>query len=310
MRKFFLAMMFLTLATAVFAQTLATINGKIKIDSSEVDNVFGSMLMSQGINPSSLNMQDPQVVALKKNILENLIKRELLYISAQNNVKNNFKKSADEEYEIIKKRFKSDQEFKNYLADVGLTENDIKDNLRKNFILQEFVKLQSEKVKVTDKEVEEFYAQNKEKFKQKEEVRASHIIILTNDKDEKKAKETINKIYNEIKGGFGFAEAAKKYSEDGSAQQGGDLGYFSRGKMVQEFEEVAFRLNKNEISKPFKSRFGYHILKVTDKKPEKQFSFEEVKENIKNHIISEKTKKILDGIIEKNRLSSKIEYSK
>lgn len=311
MRKIFLAMVtFLTLATAIFAQTLATINGNVKIDSTEVDGFFINMLMSQGINPLSLNMQDPQVVALKKNILENLVKRELLYISAQKSVKNDFKKSVDEEYEIIKKRFKSEQEFKNYLADMGLTENDIKNNLRKNFILQEFVNLQSEKVKVTDKEVEEFYNQNKEKFKQKEEVRASHIIILTNDKGEKKAEETINKIYNEIKGGLDFAEAAKKYSEDGSAQQGGDLGYFSRGKMVQEFEEVAFRLNKNEISKPFKSRFGYHILKITDKKSEKQLSFEEVKENIKNLIISEKTKKILNGIIEKNRLSAKIEYAK
>lgn len=111
-------MIFLTLSTAIFAQTLATINGNVKIDSTEVDGFFRNMLMSQGINPLSLNMQDPQVVALKKNILENLVKRELLYISAQNSVKNDFKKSVDEEYEIIKKRFKSEQEFKNYLADM------------------------------------------------------------------------------------------------------------------------------------------------------------------------------------------------
>lgn len=310
MKKIFFTLMFLTLTTAIFAQTLATINGKIKIDSSEVDGVFGNILMKQGIMPSSLNMQDPQVVALKKSILENLIKRELLYMSAQSNVKMDIKKSVDEEYENIKKKFKSEQDFQKYLSERGLTEKEIKDNIGKNIILENFVKSQSEKVKVTDNEIKEFYNENKVQFKEKEQVRASHIIILTNDKDEKKAEETINKIYNEIKGGLDFAEAAKKYSEDGSAQQGGDLGYFGRGKMVQEFEEVAFKMNKNEISKPFKSRFGYHILKVTDKKPEKQLSFEEVKEDVKNIIISEKTKKLLDDIIEKNRLSAKIEYAK
>ncbi|UOD34140.1 peptidylprolyl isomerase [Deferribacteraceae bacterium V6Fe1] len=310
MKKIFLTLMFLTITTAIFAQTLATINGKVKIDSSEVDGVFGNMLMRQGIMPSSLNMQDPQVVALKKSILENLIKRELLYMSAQNNVKGNIKKSIDEEYEKIKKNFKNEQDFQKYLNDRGLTEKEIKDNIGKNIILQDFVKSQSEKVKVSDKEMKEFYEQNKAQFKQQEQVRASHIIILTNDKDEKKAEETINKIYKEIQGGLDFAEAAKKYSEDGSAQQGGDLGYFTRGKMVQEFEDVAFKMNKDEISKPFKSRFGYHILKVTDKKPEKQLTYEEVKDDVKNIIVSEKTKKLLDDIIEKNRLSAKIEYAK
>ncbi|MBZ4672080.1 peptidylprolyl isomerase [Deferribacterales bacterium Es71-Z0220] len=310
MKKIFLTLMFLALATAIFAQTLATINGKIKIDSSEVDGVFGNMLMRQGIMPSSLNMQDPQVVALKKSILENLIKRELLYMSAQNNVKGDIKKSVDAEYEKIKKTFKNEQDFQKYLNDRGLTEKEIKDNIGKNIILQDFVKSQSEKVNVSDKEIKEYYEQNKAQFKQQEQVRASHIIILTNNKDEKKAEETINKIYKEIKGGLDFAEAAKKYSEDGSAQQGGDLGYFSRGKMVQEFEDEAFKMNKDEISKPFKSRFGYHILKVTDKKPEKQLTYEEVKEDVKNIIVSEKTKKLLDDIIEKNRLSAKIEYAK
>lgn len=309
MKKIFLTLLFLTLTTALFAKTLATINGKINIDTSEVDGVFGSILIKQGIMPSSINMNDPQVINLKKSILENLIKRELLYLTAQNNSPKNLDSIAEEDFKKIKGNFKSEQEYNKYLAENGLNEQQIKENIKKNIILQNYVKKTSEKVKVTDKESREFYEKNKDSFKQQEEVRASHIIILFNkDRDEKKAETEINKIYNEIKKGLNFEEAAKKYSEDGSSQVGGDLGFFPRGKMVPEFEEVAFKMNKGEISKPFKSRFGYHILKVTDKKSEKQLSFEEVKQNIENILISEKTKALLDEVIEKNRMSAKIEY--
>ncbi len=90
------------------------------------------------------------------------------------------------------------------------------------------------------------------------QVRASHILVPTEDK--------ANWIYKEIKNGKSFEKLAKEYSDCPSKANGGDLGYFGKGQMVGEFEKVAFSLKEGEISKPVKTQFGYHIIKVTGRK--------------------------------------------
>lgn len=90
------------------------------------------------------------------------------------------------------------------------------------------------------------------------EVRASHILVKT----EKEA----NNLLNQINSGRTFSELAKKYSECPSGKSGGDLGFFGKGRMVKEFEDAAFGLEKGQVSQPVKTQFGYHLIKVTDKK--------------------------------------------
>jgi foldase protein PrsA len=107
-------------------------------------------------------------------------------------------------------------------------------------------------IKVSDKELKEAYKAKKP------ELKASHILV----KDEKTAQEVEKK----LKDGEDFAKLAKEYSQDGSAQSGGDLGYFKSGQMVAEFEEAAQKLKVGEISDPVKTQYGYHIIKLTDKK--------------------------------------------
>jgi foldase protein PrsA len=126
-----------------------------------------------------------------------------------------------------------------------------------------------EDMKVTDEELKEYYDEYKPK------VKASHILV----DDEKTAKE----IKAKLEKGEDFAKLAKEYSKDtGSAQNGGDLGWFGPGKMVEEFEKAAYALNKGEISEPVKTQFGYHIIKVTDKEEKK--SFDEMKEQIEYEV--------------------------
>lgn len=124
-------------------------------------------------------------------------------------------------------------------------------------------------IKVTDEELKKYYNEYKPK------VRASHILV----DDEKTAKE----IKAKLEKGEDFAKLAKQYSKDtGSAQNGGDLGWFGPGKMVEEFEKAAYTLNVGEISNPVKTQFGYHIIKVTDK--EKKKSFDEMREEIEYEV--------------------------
>jgi foldase protein PrsA len=120
-------------------------------------------------------------------------------------------------------------------------------------------------IKVTEEEMKKYYDEYKPKIK------ASHILV----DDEK----TANEIKAKLDKGEDFAKLAKEYSKDpGSAEKGGDLGWFGSGEMVKEFEDAAYALKAGEISKPVKSEYGYHIIKVTDK--EKKKSFEEMKEEI------------------------------
>src|SRR5215471_15380440 len=123
------------------------------------------------------------------------------------------------------------------------------------------------KVVVPPADVERAYNDNIEQYSTPEQVRASHILLKTEGKDDAAVKAKAEDILKQAKAGADFGELAKKYSEDeGSAKNGGDLDYFGRGKMVPEFENVAFTLQPGQISDLVKSPFGYHIIKVTDKK--------------------------------------------
>ena len=112
-------------------------------------------------------------------------------------------------------------------------------------------------------------------------------------------EEKANDILSSIIKGERFAELAKTFSMDkGSAQNGGDLGFFSRGRMIPEFEETAFSLKKGEVSTPIKTTYGYHLIETTDKREGSQIQFEEAKENIKNQLVKEKQKTLFESYIE------------
>lgn len=138
------------------------------------------------------------------------------------------------------------------------------------------------------KEIEEYYNRNKDiEFKQDEQVQARHILIkITPQTSEKAAEEKINKIAQEVTAD-NFADMAKKYSEDSTKDRGGDLGFFTRGRMVREFEDAAFTQEIGKVGKPIKTSFGYHIILATDKKPARTVPLDEVKGTIAKKLLTE-----------------------
>ena len=137
-------------------------------------------------------------------------------------------------------------------------------------------------IQVTDDDLKSYYEQTKVDYTQPSTRDIAHILIVTNEKvTDAEAKKKIDEIYKKVESGADFAALAKKYSEDpGSAKEGGDLGYNSPGNFVKEFDEVAFSLKKGEVSKPFKTQFGYHIVKVLDIKPKHVPTFAEVRDKV------------------------------
>jgi foldase protein PrsA len=165
-----------------------------------------------------------------------------------------------------------EEAFNSALKENGLKKADIEKEVNQYITIK---KLLEPRIKITDEEIKTYFEENKATYNEPEQVKASHILV----KDEATAK----KVKKKLAEGNDFSELAKEYSTDTSnAENGGDLGYFSKGDMVAEFEEVAFTLAKNKISDPVKSEFGYHIIQVHDKKSAKDAVYEDHVEEIKD----------------------------
>ena len=160
--------------------------------------------------------------------------------------------------------------FTQALAESGLTEQGFKDSLRVQLLQEKALKDQA----IKEEDVKKYYEQ------MKTELNGRHILVA----DEKTAKEVIEK----IKGGAKFEDVAKEYSTDtGSAQKGGELGWFSVGSMVDEFNDAAYALELNTLSEPVKSSFGHHVIEITDKRDVKGVgSFKDEEENIRSTMLS------------------------
>ena len=165
----------------------------------------------------------------------------------------------------------------------------------RNKLLMESL-LQSEaKAAVSDAAMQQVYNEATKQMSGEQEVRARHILVAS--EDEAKA------VAAELKKGGDFAELAKQKSKDGSAAQGGDLDYFTKDQMVPEFAEAAFKMEKGQTSEPIKTQFGWHLIKVEDKRDRQMPPFEKVKDQIETYLV----RKSQAEMITKLREGAKIE---
>ena len=246
--------------------------------------------------------------------LQQLISVELLRQGGRNLPIKDIDKQIDDKVNEAKKRFPTEADFQKQIATIDMTEDDLREYTRRDIIISNFVQQNFEfKASVSDKEIKKFYDENTDKFLQKESVRASHILIAVEDKatdaDKKKALEKANAVKRALSGGADFADQAKKFSTCPSKQQGGDLGYFGRGQMVPAFEEAAFAMSPGETSDVVETQFGYHIIKVIDKKPESTMAYEDVKEQISNHLKNQKISEAISAYLDSARKKAKIDIN-
>lgn len=186
-------------------------------------------------------------------------------------------KEIEEEMQSYIESNGGEEAFNAALEQSGITKEDIKRDII-NYL--KIVKLLEPKIEITDEEMKTYFEENKESFNEEEQVEASHILVA----DEATAKEVKEK----LNAGEDFAKLAKKYSTDTSnAGKGGELGFISKGEMVEEFENAAFSMNIGDISDPVKTDYGYHIIKVTDKKEAKEAVYKDHKEEIKETLFDQ-----------------------
>lgn len=154
-----------------------------------------------------------------------------------------------------------------------------------------------DKVQIGDSELQAYYQEHQDEFKQDEQVRASHILLLVNDKrTDAQARQQMEEFKRRIEKGEDFGVVARQVSEDpGSKANGGDLGFFARGRMVKEFEQAAFTAPPGQLVGPIKSPFGYHLLKVTGKRAGGVQPLAEVREQIRSRLGFEKARQLAES---------------
>lgn len=245
----------------------------------------------------------------KETMLDQMIDIEVVCQQAEKDNLVPTKEEVDKAFKELKKSIDEDEEYKKTLEDLGVDDAYLKSQQEQELILQKYKENFEKNLKISDEEMEKYYEEHKTDY-YKDEVKASHILISTVDDNgkelseakKKEAKKKAEEILKKAKNGEEFSELAKDNSDDtGSASQGGDLGYFTKGQMVQEFEDAAFSLESGEISDIVESEYGYHIIKVYDKIDE-QLPFDEVKDEIKSTLTEDKYIENIEEISKKAKV--------
>lgn len=234
-----------------------------------------------------------------KRTLDDLITERLIMQEAD---EQGVKVSEDEVQkryqEIIDQNFSSEEELLQALQMYNMSKDELMENIQKELIMR---KILGKDVKVTEEDMKKYFEENKEQFAQQEQVKVQHI-LLENKKD-------AEAVLAELKNGAVFTELAKEKSVDpGSKDKGGDLGYVARGDVVPEFAEAAFSLAPGETSDIVKTDYGYHIIKVLDKKPARPPNYEESKDKIKEILIDQGVQEKASQWMSDLRNQAKIEY--
>lgn len=248
----------------------------------------------------------------KDSVMDQMINTQIIFDQAKKENLVPSKEEVDKQFKEFEKSIKENKAYKDNMKKMGITNEDIKKEQEVGLAIQNYQNNFKKVTKISDEEIKKYYEDNKKEFYE-DKVKASHILISTVDENNKplsdakkaEAKKKAEDILKRAKNGEEFAALAKEFSDDkGSGAAGGDLDFFTKGQMVPEFEEAAWKLKPGEISGLVETQYGYHIIKVTDK-VQKQLTFDEVKDTIKDKLVGQKynetTQKLTkEAKIEKN----------
>ena len=285
--------------------------GETEFSNEEVDKVKSILTATQSYTDadylSEFKESKDNDDKVKDEVVSYMIDNEVVYQQAQ---KEKIKVTDDEvnqKYSQIEKMLDTNQEYKKLLDDAGVDEDYLKETIKKDLAVQKYRENFEQDLKVTDKEVEKYYKEHKDDFKE-ESVEAYHILVSTLDDnnkpvDDSKKEELKSKaesLLKEIKNGGDFEKIAKENSDDkSSGKKGGYLGYFTKDSKNAQFTKEAFKLEKGQVSNVFETPFGYEIVKVTNKKTE-QKSLEDSREEIVNRILADKYLDQVNSLREKS----------
>lgn len=289
---------------------VALVNG-VAITQAEVERAARVMQAQSG---AANKLLPPDAMKkLTQAALDQLTLAELIYQEAAKSDLKNVEVKVERKLAEAKLAYPNEAAFVEALKGSGLTVQQMTQNIRKGIMITEFIEQRfATQATITEAEAEKFYQENLEKFfNTKESARASHILVKVEPTDsaeqKQQAKEKAEALLKRVKGGEDFAELAKAESACPSKAVGGDLGSFERGQMVGPFEQAVFALKPGEISEVVESSFGFHVIKLTEKKGATTMAYAEAKDKILEFLKQEKMRKLVAEYVEELRGKAKIE---
>jgi parvulin-like peptidyl-prolyl isomerase len=289
---------------------IAVVNGE-KILKSDLEKAFAEAVSAAGIEPAMLSAD--QRIAGYRQLLDDMITDKL--VSAKAGSIEITDADVKAEIEKIKSQFPSPEVFEEQLKQSGQLPDQLSEMVKTGMQQRKWIESQIEgKVAVVEADAKKFYDENTSEFAQPEQVKASHILFLVPEDATpevvKEKEEAAKKALERAKKGEDFTALAKELSEEpGADQSGGDLGFFTKDRMVPEFAEAALTQEKDAIGGPVKTDFGFHVIKVTDKKDADTMSFDEVKEQLMAFLQDGKRRDAVRTVVDGLRSDSKIEIN-
>lgn len=291
---------------------LAEVNG-YKITQKEVDRYTASL---KGSKPDIFKKENKdELIAIEKQIVDYIIENRVLKDYGDTNKISVTEEEIENELKVIKEPHKDD--FQEYLKKNYMDEDFLKVLLKDQMLSAKIFDSVTSDITVADDEVKKYYEENKESlFKTPEQIEVSHILVKFGENDtmrktKEAALEKIKVAQEKLNDGSSFEDIARRYSEDENTNtKGGALGYFPRGMLVPEFEEIAFNLKIDEISDIVETAYGFHIIKVTDKKPETITPFTEIETQLKDYLVKEKKGKAWEAFKSDLLQKAEVKYGK
>lgn len=293
------------LPCAAAADIVARVNGT-PISRKAVDDVVDGTLALQR-NAATDRRR------LEAAALASLIDLELLYQASAARGLLATDAEVDSEIAHNRSQFPDDKSFADALAGKGMTTGDLRHDTRKMLSANKYLeRVVWRDVEVSTEEVARFYQARRDQFRRPEEVRASHILLRlspgASEDTRRKQYARAEAIVAELRAGADFADLARRHSEDqATAKQGGDLGFFQRGTMVDEFEKPVFSLMPGQITPIFETPYGFHIAKVTDRRLQSIRPLDEVRDVIRSLLVEQERQRLQAAHLEKLRRQATIE---
>jgi peptidyl-prolyl cis-trans isomerase C len=288
---------------AQLPDVLARVNGEA-VTKSDFDRLILNIEANNGPIPA----------ARRDEILRNMLDQLITYTLMSQQAKQENIAASDAEIDARIKEMQngaSDAEFKKGLDARKMSAEQLRNDTRVQLTIEKLLETHAATAVSTEAEARAFYDENPDKFKQGDKVRASHILLKVDstapEATQKQAQDRIAGLLLRARGGEDFAALAVKHSEDGSARQGGDLGYFESREMVPPFSEAAFKLKPGEISDVVTTQFGYHIIKVTDKRAATTISYEQASKQIIEFLSRQKKQERTEQFVDEVRKRARIE---
>ena len=295
------------LPAAQLDKAVARVNGK-EITVAELKRAEKILTASKpGLNIPPTMLKDFEMQALNQ-----LISAELLYQASQKLEIKDLDQQTEAKIAQIKKGFPDTAEYDKGLRNIDLDEKAFSASVRRDLATAYLVNTTiANTVTVSEDEIRKFYAQNPNSFHTEEQVKASHILIGVDGKagaeEKKAAREKAEKLRAELVQGADFATLAKDNSTCPSNRQGGDLGFFGKGRMDPRFEQAAFALEPGGLSQVVETRFGYHIIRLAERKKAEAIPFAAAKKRIEDYLRAQKTNLAVELFVGESRRGAKVE---